>query len=123
MNTRLHSVLFLALALGAMGCKKTSDAAAGADESGAAAATVPQKGDPAASQALATANAALQKNDYDAVIAALIAAKQSEGMSDQQKNQYRQSVRDTTTKLLEASQTDPKAKEAYENLSRLHKGH
>jgi hypothetical protein len=112
------------LAVTSPGCLKSDDGASGVDANGkAAAAAVPGKADPVASQAMTTATTALEKNDYDAAIAALMAAKQSAGtMSDQQAIQYRQSLMDASSKLLEASQTDPKAKEAYENLGRLMKG-
>ncbi len=123
MNIRLYLPIVAALALGSFGCKKTADDAV-VDESGKAAApAVPQKGDAEAGQAIASVNAAMQKSDYDAAIAALVQAKQSGGMSDQQKAQYNQTVLDTTTKLLEAAQHDAKAKEAYENYARMMKGH
>lgn len=121
-----HSTLAVcALALVATGCKKSADeTAAAADADGKSSApAVPQKGDAEAAQAISGVNTALQKNDYDAAIAALVAAKQSGTMSDAQKDQYRQAMRDASTKLLEASQHDAKAKEAYENLGRLMKGH
>ena len=117
-------LLTATLGLTAPGCSKSDDGAAGVDASGKAeAAAVPGKADPAASQALTTATTALEKNDYDAAIAALMAAKQNAGtMSDQQTAQYRQSLLDASTKLLEASRSDPKAMEAYQNLGRLMKG-
>ena len=122
MKLRLHLPIVAALALGFVGCKKTADEVV--DESGKSAApAVPQKGDAEAGQAIASVNAAMQKNDYDAAIAALVQAKQAGGMSDQQKAQYNQTVLDTTTRLLEAAQHDAKAKEAYENYARLMKGH
>ena len=106
------------------GCSKSGEAdAAATDASGnAAAPAVPEKGSAEAAQAVAAANAAMAKNDYDAAIAALVTAQASEApMSDAQKNQHRQAVQDVTTKLLEASQNDPKAMEAYQNLGRLMK--
>ncbi len=117
-------LLTASLALIAPGCSKSDDGAAAVDANGkAAAAVVPGKADPEASQALTTATTALEKNDYDEAISALMAAKQSAGtMSDQQTAQYRQSLLDASTKLLEASRTDPKAMEAYQNLGRLMKG-
>lgn len=122
--TPAHLLLIATLGLIASGCSKSDDGAAGVDASGKAeAAAVPGKADPAASQALTTATTALEKNDYDAAIAALMAAKQNAGtMSDQQTAQYRQSLLDASTKLLEASRSDPKAMEAYQNLGRLMKG-
>jgi|GEM_PF-511164 len=116
--------LVAAALVGSVGCSKSGEGDAGAaDESGnAAAPAVPEKGSAEAAQAVAAANAAMAKNDYDAAIAALVTAQASEApMSDAQKNQHRQAVQDVTTKLLEASQNDPKAMEAYQNLGRLMK--
>jgi hypothetical protein len=119
------ALLLVSVALaGSVGCSKSGgDDAASVDESGnAAAPAVPEKGSAEAAQAVAAANAAMAKNDYDAAIAALITAQASEApMSDAQKNQHRQAVQDVTTRLLEASQNDPKAMEAYQNLGRLMK--
>lgn len=117
-------LLTATLAFTGPGCSKSDDGAAAVDANGKSeAAAVPGKADPATSQALTTATTALEKNDYDAAIAALMAAKQNAGaMSDQQTAQYRQSLLDASTKLLEASRTDPKAMEAYQNLGRLMKG-
>ena len=106
------------VALSATGCRKTADGPDAAGEAVVSTGTA----DPAVAQALDKANAALRKNEYDEAVAALMAAKQSGAMSDQQKTQYRQSMLDTTTRLLEASQTDPKARQAYDALGRLSKG-
>lgn len=113
----------LVLFLAAAGCSKSGDAEAGVDASGnAAAPAVPEKGNAEAAQAVTAARAAMEKNDYDAAIAALVAAQATEApLSDAQKNQHRQAVQDLTTKLLEASQSDPRAMEAYQNLGRLMK--
>ena len=124
-TTRQHLVAGLAavIVLLAPGCKKAADDAAVDADGKTAAAAVPEKGDPQASQALAGIKPALEKNDYDAAIAALVAAKQSGPMSDAQSADYRRAVNETTQRLLEAAQTDAKAKEAYENFGRLMKGH
>ncbi len=119
-------VLLMASAViaGSVGCSKSGEGdGAAVDASGnAAAPAVPEKGSAEAAQAVAAANAAIAKNDYDAAIAALVSAQASEApMSDAQKNQHRQAVQDVTTRLLEASQNDPKAMEAYQNLGRLMK--
>ena len=105
------------------GCSKSSEGEV-VDASGKAAAPAgPEKADPVANQAITTAQTAIEKNDYDAAIAALMAARQADAsMSEEQKLAYRQSVRDFSTKLLEQSQNDPKAREAYQNFGRLMKG-
>jgi hypothetical protein len=113
-----------AVIAGSLGGSKSGEGdGAAVDASGnAAAPAVPEKGSAEAAQAVAAANAAMAKNDYDAAIAALVSAQASEApMSDAQKNQHRQAVQDVTTRLLEASQNDPKAMEAYQNLGRLMK--
>ncbi len=120
----LASVLVSAVLAVSAGCSKSAEGdGAAVDASGnAAAPAVPEKGSAEAAQAVAAANAAMAKNDYDAAIAALVTAQASEApLSDAQKNQHRQAVQDVTTKLLEASQNDPKAMEAYQNLGRLMK--
>ena len=127
MNDRFKPALITLIAfltLAAPGCSKSDKDDVAVDANGKSApAAVPGKGDAAASQAISIANKAIEQSDYDAAIAALMAAKQSnEGMSDQQKDAYRQSLRDASTRLLEASRTDPKAMEAYQNLGRLMKG-
>lgn len=105
------------------GCSKSGDGEVVDANGKAAAPAVPEKADPAANQAISTAQAAIEKNDYDAAIAALMAARQADAsMSEEQKLAYRQSVRDFSTKLLEQSQNDPKAREAYQNFGRLMKG-
>lgn len=115
--------LLASAALLSTGCSKSGEGDV-VDASGKAAApAVPEKADPAANQAISTAQAAIEKNDYDAAIAALMAARQADAsMSEEQKLAYRQSVRDFSTKLLEQSQNDPKAREAYQNFGRLMKG-
>jgi len=120
----LALLLVSAVLAGTTGCSKSGEGdAASVDASGnAAAPAVPEMGSAEAAQAVAAANAAMAKNDYDAAIAALVTAQASEApLSDAQKNQHRQAVQDVTTKLLEASQNDPKAMEAYQNLGRLMK--
>jgi hypothetical protein len=58
------------------GCSKSSEGEV-VDASGKAAApAVPEKADPGANQAITTAQTAIEKNDYDAAIAALMAARQ-----------------------------------------------
>ena len=105
------------------GCSKSSEGEVVDASGNAAAPAVPEKADPGANQAITTAQTAIEKNDYDAAIAALMAARQADAsMSEEQKLAYRQSVRDFSTKLLEQSQNDPKAKEAYQNFGRLMKG-
>ncbi len=117
----------IALVLGT-GCNKKAKDTTGetvVDENGKTApAALPSAANPEAAQALAAANASLQKSDYDAAVAALVQAQQNQPvMSEEQKQKYRQTVQDTTTRLLEAARTDPKAQEAYENFGRLMKGH
>ena len=106
----------------AVGCSKSGDdSTAGVDGNGnAAAPAVPEKGNAEASRAVSAAAAAMEKNDYDAAISALISVQAAEApMSDAQKNEYHKAVREVTLRLVEAADSDPKAKEAYDNLSRL----
>ena len=125
MKTKLNTLTSLVLALGvglAVGCSKSGeDSTAGVDASGnAAAPAVPEKGNPEAARAVSAATAAMEKNDYDAAISALMAAQSADApMSDAQKNEYHKAVREVTLRLVEAADSDPKAKEAYDNLSRL----
>jgi hypothetical protein len=124
LNKALGLTLMATALAFAPGCSKSGeDAGGGVDASGnAAAPAVPEKANPEAAQAAAAVKAAMEKNDYDAAIAALVAAQTSDAaMSEAQKNQHRQAMQDVTTRLLEASQSDPKAMEAYQNLGRLMK--
>jgi hypothetical protein len=123
---RLTLAGLLALSLIAVGCskKEAAEAEPAVDADGkTAAAPVKEKDNAEAGQAISSVGSALQKNDFDAAIGALLQAQQTQGaMSEAQKQQYAQSVRDTTTRLLEASRTDPKAAEAYANFGRLMTG-
>lgn len=123
LSNQVLFALFASACVVSTGCSKSGDGEV-VDASGKAAApAVPEKADPAANQAISTAQTAIEKNDYDAAIAALMVARQADAsMSEEQKLAYRQSVRDFSTKLLEQSQNDPKAREAYQNFGRLMKG-
>jgi len=116
-NLRLSAVLLVTL-ITLLGCKK------GETEVSGDALPVPgSAGDPAAIAQVESASKAIENNDYDAAIAALLQARQTqEAMNEKQVQAYQQAVQATTTKLLEAAATDPKAREAYNNFSRLMTG-
>lgn len=97
------------------GCKKDEDAgagtapvidySAGGDTGGAASAPVSQ------------INAALAKQEYDAVVAGILAAQRQEMNAQEQ-----EAVAEAQRQLLEAAATSEAAREAYANLSRIRHG-
>lgn len=114
---RLAAILAVAVAT-VLGCKKPE-----AEVSGDALPVPGNAGNPAAIAQVESASKAIENNDYDAAIAALLQARQTEqAMNEKQVQAYQQAVQATTTKLLEAAATDPKAREAYNNFSRLMTG-
>lgn len=105
------------------GCNKKGDDATAGGGDGAAPPVPEGRGAPEATGQVGAANAALEKNDYDAAVAALLQARQAQGaMNEAQQQQYQQAIRDASNRLLEASKSDPKAAEAYQNLGRLMTG-
>jgi hypothetical protein len=117
--TTLRLAAFLAVAVATvLGCKKPE-----AEVSGDALPVPGSAGNPAAIAQVESASKAIENNDYDAAIAALLQARQTEqAMNEKQVQAYQQAVQATTTKLLDAAATDPKAREAYNNFSRLMTG-
>lgn len=93
--------------------------AAGSD---AAPATTPQQPDPvvtAAVQSLPQVSKAIQGGQYENAVQTLVQMKPATAqMTDMQKLQYQQAVRDATSALINAMGSDPAAKAAYEKLSR-----
>jgi hypothetical protein len=62
---------------------------------------------------------ALKQQNYDAAVDALVQAQSTvQSMNDEQRLQYAQQFRNTSTALQNASLTDPKAKAAYDRMSR-----
>ena len=63
---------------------------------------------------------AVQNLEYDRAVQGLAGLKAARAqMTDAQRLQYQQAVRDTTLALLQAQDKDPAAKAAYEKLSRV----
>jgi len=64
-------------------------------------------------------NTALKQQNYDAAVDAIVQAQTAvANMSDDQRRQYAQQCRNASTALQAASVTDPKAKAAYDRMSR-----
>lgn len=64
------------------------------------------------------AQKALAAKDYDAAVANMIKVTQQKSLSDDEANR----LRDLNSRLLNASQSDPKAMEAYRNMSAAMRG-
>ena len=88
----------------------------------AATANTPQQTDPvatAAVQSLPGVSKAIQGGQYENAVQTLVQMKPATAqMTDMQRLQYQQAVRDATTALIGAKDRDPAAKAAYEKLSR-----
>ena len=68
---------------------------------------------------LISANQALKQRNYDAAVDALAKVQPTTStMSDAQRLQYAQQIRNTSELLIQAMGSDPKAKAAYEKLGR-----
>lgn len=73
----------------------------------------------AAIQSLPQVSQAFQTGQYEKAVQTLVEMKTATTqMTDAQRLQYQQAVRDATTALLGAKDRDPAAKAAYEKLSR-----
>jgi hypothetical protein len=105
----------LALAI-CLGCKKVEKESAVSDAIGSPAVGAEASPSGAAAQDLNQAQAEIDKQNYEAAVGALVRARSSGSAEEQAQSE--QKIRDVTQQLLEASQRDPKAKEAYENLGR-----
>jgi hypothetical protein len=113
-----------ALLAGAAGCSKNESAAI--DNTPAApAASIAQQPAPAKPTVVTPAVASLknvtpsiQQGNYEAAVDTLVQAKASfQNLSDADRAQYQQQVRNATTALLSAKDSDPKAAAAYKRLS------
>lgn len=72
-----------------------------------------------ASAQLQNVSASIQQRNYDAAVDVLVQTKVSmQNLSEADRAQFQQQVRNATTALLSAKTTDPKAAAAYERLSK-----
>ena len=102
-----------------VGCgKKGEEAEPTASADPGAAAPVPKKTSPKVATQLSTVDQKLEKNEYDAAVAALMQAKTA-AQTEADELAYRQQLYETQQKLLEKAETDPKARETYQALGRV----
>jgi hypothetical protein len=123
---RMLSVMTLALVIQACTKKETEVPPAPTPTAETSPSPAPQPGAPVAggtpvnnSAELNSANQAIQQLKYEAAVDALTKVQPTTStMSDAQRLQYAQQVRNTSELLIQAMPTDPKAKAAYEKLGR-----
>ena len=123
---RIVSLMTVALVFQACTKKETEAPSAPTPTAETPPSPAPQPGTPVSggtpvnvSAELNSANQALQQRNYDAAVDALAKVQPTTStMSDAQRLQYAQQVRNTSELLIQAMPTDPKAKAAYEKLGR-----
>jgi hypothetical protein len=123
---RIVSLMTVALVFQACTKKETEAPSAPTPTAETSPSPAPQPGTPVSggtpvnvSAELNSANQALQQRNYDAAVDALAKVQPTTStMSDAQRLQYAQQVRNTSELLIQAMGTDPKAKAAYEKLGR-----
>ena len=105
------------------GCSKTEVAedaeAPAADASGEP--TRPVKANPALASALDTVDDAVASKQYDQAVETLVGAKMAP-KTEREEKLYQERLHQTTQELLQKSQTDPQARQAYESLGRVVQG-
>ena len=125
MTKFLAFTLVLLLATGLTACSKKDEAATGNTTATPTATHTPQQ--PSASASISTSPASaqlqnvaasIQQRNYDAAVDVLVQTKVSlQNLSEADRVQFQQQVRNATTALLSAKTTDPKAAAAYKRLS------
>lgn len=123
---KLLPLCVLVVVLGSLSaCSKKSDTASAAapPSNSPATANAPTPSNPpaavAAANALPAVTKAIQRQQYETAVDTLVQMKPATAqMTDAQRLQYQQAVRDATTALLGVKERDPAAKAAYEKLSR-----
>jgi hypothetical protein len=124
MKTPLKVLSVAALASLLLGCGKTQTADADIEEDPsmetAEAAEIPEADAAQFGQALASdVDSALRQKNYGVVVETLGGVQQNWGqMTPQQRLEYEQQLRNATQALIQAKESDPRAAQAYDQLSR-----
>jgi hypothetical protein len=125
MKAQLKFLYATALGLMLMGCGKTQTADADVEETDpsmetAEVAETPDTDAAQFGQALASdVDSALRQKNYGVVVETLGGVRQNwDQMSPQQRLEYEQQLRNATHALIQAKESDPRAAQAYDQLSR-----
>jgi len=123
---KLFSLCILAVILGTLSaCSKKNEDNAGASAAPSTPETTITPAQPNNPATVAAVNSlpevakALQSQQYETAVQTLVQMKPATAqMTDAQRLQYQQAVRDATTALIGVKDRDPAAKAAYDKLSR-----